>query len=61
MRVRVDEDLCAATGECERICPEVFRVDDVSRVLLPEPDQRLDEAVREAEAACPTGAISLTA
>lgn len=61
MRVSVDERLCAATGECERICPEVFEVDDVSRVLMPEPQHpSLHEAVLEAEAACPTGAILVT-
>ena len=57
MRVTVDETLCAATGECERICPEVFEVEDVAHVRMPEPHPSLDAAVREAEAACPTGAI----
>lgn len=57
VRVTVDESLCAATGECERICPEVFEVGDVARVLMPEPHPSLQEVVREAETACPTGAI----
>lgn len=60
VRVSVDEDLCAATGECERICPDVFQVDDVSRVLTPDPNPALHEAVRMAEASCPTGAIVVT-
>ena len=60
MRVTVDEGLCAATGECERICPEVFMVEDVSRVLDPDPDPRLHSAVDEAALACPTGAIEVT-
>ena len=59
MRVTVDESLCAATGECERICPEVFEVGEVSRILIPEPDSSLHDAVRAAEAYCPTGAISI--
>lgn len=55
----VDESLCAATGECERICPEVFEVGDFARVLVSEPEQSLHGLVREAEASCPTGAISI--
>lgn len=60
MRVSVDEDLCGATGECEQICPEVFEVDELARVRMPEPHPSLVEAVREAEYACPTGAILIT-
>jgi ferredoxin len=60
VRVTVDEGTCAATGECERICPEVFTVEEVSRVLIPEPPPELQGLVREAEAACPTGAITVT-
>ena len=57
MRVRVDETLCAATAQCEMICPEIFEVGDVARVLIPEPGPELHDSVRDAEAACPTGAI----
>lgn len=60
VRVAVDEDVCAATGECERICPEVFTVDEVSRVLVTEPTPELHDLVLEAEAARPTGAITVT-
>lgn len=57
VRVTVDESLCAATGQCELICPEVFEVGEVARVLIPEPGPSLHDKVGEAEAACPTGAI----
>lgn len=57
MRVTVDEDLCAATGQCEMICPEVFEVDFVSEVKAEHPDRSLHEQVREAADSCPTGAI----
>jgi ferredoxin len=57
MRVSVDEGLCAATGQCEMICPEVFEVDLVSEVKEEHPDPSLDQRVREAADACPTGAI----
>jgi len=57
MRVSVDEGLCAATGQCEMICPEVFEVDMVAEVEDPHPDPSLHERVLEAADACPTGAI----
>ena len=57
MRVSVDEGLCAATGQCEMICPEVFEVDLVSEVKDEHPDPSLHERVGEAAGACPTGAI----
>ena len=59
MRVSVDEVLCAATGQCEMICPEVFEVDVVSEVKEEHPDPSLHGRVREAADACPTGAILL--
>lgn len=59
MRVTVDDGLCAATGQCEMICPEVFEVDMVSVVKVEQPDPALHEQVREAAASCPTGAILL--
>ena len=57
MRVTVDEALCAATGQCEMLCPEVFQVDLVAEVKTEHPDPSLHQQVREAADACPTGAI----
>ena len=59
MRVSVDDGLCAATGQCEMICPEVFEVDLVSEVKVERPGPALHEQVREAAESCPTGAILL--
>jgi ferredoxin len=61
MRVSVDEGLCAATGQCEMICPEVFEVDMVAEVKLEHPDPSLHDRVREAADSCPTGAILVDA
>jgi len=57
MRVTIDEALCAATGQCEMICPQVFEVDLVSVVKEEQPDPSLHDRVREAADSCPTGAI----
>lgn len=59
MRVTVDEALCAATGQCEMICPEVFEVDLISEVKMEHPDRSLHGRAREAADSCPTGAILL--
>jgi ferredoxin len=61
MRVTVDDTLCAATGQCEMICPEVFEVDLVAEVKSEDPAPSLHQRVREAADACPTGAIDVYA
>jgi ferredoxin len=61
MRVAIDEDLCVGTGQCELICPEVFRVDLVSHVLVESPPAELHDRVREAADNCPTEAIRVDA
>ena len=58
MKVRVDPDLCTGCGPCEEVCPEVFKVNDnVATVIVKEVAPELQDAVREAADACPTGAI----
>jgi ferredoxin len=60
-RVEVDRDLCASTGGCEAILPEVFEIgDDGALVILqPEPPNALLPEVEQAIAACPTRALRL--
>jgi ferredoxin len=62
MRVEVDRELCVGSGTCELLAPDVFEVGDdgVVRVLQPEPGQSDEDAVRDAVAQCPTGALGLT-
>lgn len=61
MRVRVDAELCQGHARCWAICPEVFQLDAAGYAAAA--DERvppgLDEAVREAAAACPERAIEL--
>jgi len=61
MKVNVDYDLCASTGGCMQVCPEVFevRTDGFLYVLQEEPPAELHEKVRNAADMCPTGAIEL--
>jgi ferredoxin len=51
----IDENACAAHGDCEAIAPEVFRVDDVAVVIADGPDELMLEAAR----ICPAVAIRI--
>jgi ferredoxin len=61
MRVVVDFDVCASTGSCMQVCPEVFEVrsDGYLYILQEEPPEELRPKVVEAEGLCPTGAITI--
>ena len=61
MKVTVDFDMCASTGGCMQICPEVFEVrsDGYLYILQEEPGEALHDKVRQAADLCPTAAIEL--
>jgi ferredoxin len=62
MKVTVDYDLCASTGSCMQICPEVFEVrsDGYLYILQDEPAEDLRQKVEEAAELCPTAAITVS-
>ncbi len=61
MKVTVDFDVCASTGSCMQVCPEVFEVrsDGYLYVLQEQPDETLREKVENAADLCPTAAITV--
>ena len=61
MKVVVDYDVCASTGSCMQICPEVFEVrsDGFLYILIEQPDESLRKSVEQAADMCPTAAISV--
>ena len=61
MKVIVDFDLCASTGSCMQVAPEVFEVrsDGYLYILQEEPGDDLRQKVEEAADLCPTGAITI--
>jgi ferredoxin len=61
VKVTVDYDVCASTGSCMQVCPEVFEVrnDGYLYVLQEEPPEELRPKVVEAAELCPTGAITV--
>lgn len=61
MRVQVDPMVCEANGVCERLAPDVFRLndDDELEILQPEPPEHLHAATRQAVDRCPKLALAL--
>jgi ferredoxin len=51
----IDESSCIAQGDCAELVPEVFRVDDVARVIGNGPDDLILTAAR----GCPVEAITI--
>ncbi|MCW2607498.1 MAG: Ferredoxin [Frankiales bacterium] len=58
-QVQVDTTLCASTGMCESVAPELFEIDDdgALQVLVPQLAGAQVERAREAARACPTRAL----
>jgi ferredoxin len=62
MKVIVDQDKCASSGNCVMHAPEIFdqRDEDGVVVLLNEnPPAEQAESARKAAAGCPAAAISI--
>jgi ferredoxin len=62
MKVAVDDERCRGHGVCCAVCPEVFALTDdgYSEVTMPEVPPEHQDAVRDAQASCPEGAISVS-
>ncbi|UZF57931.1 ferredoxin [Gordonia polyisoprenivorans] len=61
MRIVLDGAKCTSLGNCEAVAPDYFEVgEDGELEILREdvPDDQLD-LLKQAVAACPTGALSL--
>ena len=61
MKVSVNYDVCASTGACMQVGPEVFevRTDGYLYLLTEEPGEELREKVEQAADLCPTAAITV--
>lgn len=62
VRVSVDPDLCIGNGECVRIAPAAFRLDNARgvSVVLPGASSVDRDVLEEAAFNCPTRAITVT-
>ena len=61
-RVTIDPDLCIGSGDCVRLLPDAFRIDERRGVSTPLPGAAAADPDLLAEAAfgCPTHAIQVT-
>ena len=61
MKIVVDYDICASTGACTQIAPEVFEVrsDGYLYVLQECPEGANADLARQAADMCPTAAITI--
>ena len=61
MKITVDRDRCVGSAYCQRIAPAIFDVGDdgIAVVLDADVASAQAAAVREAEADCPSMAISI--
>jgi ferredoxin len=55
-RVRIDADLCIGAGNCCRIAPWLFELNEDEVAVVLDPTNAGPEAA-EAERSCPTGAV----
>jgi ferredoxin len=61
MRIIVDYDLCEANAICQRVAPEVFKVDEQDKlhILQERPAEDLREKLQTAVRRCPRRALKL--
>ena len=59
LKIEIDRDLCIGSGDCQRLAPEVFELDDRDIAVVLDPAGAEPETLRDAERACPTGAIQI--
>jgi len=61
VRVVVDENLCDGHGKCERIAPEIFKMDEsgMAHVLVGELNPAQLEKAKATVLLCPSKAIRL--
>ena len=61
MKIVVDFDICASTGACTQIAPEVFevRADGYLYILQESPECANADLARQAADMCPTAAITI--
>lgn len=61
MKAFVDQDVCIGCGQCEMICPAVFKLNEDKATVIQKPVATENEATaKEAADACPVAAITFS-
>jgi CDGSH-type Zn-finger protein/ferredoxin len=60
LKVEVDRNVCIGSGDCARLAPTAFALDDEDRAYVLDPESVDAETLRQAERSCPSGAITVT-
>lgn len=61
MKAFVDQDVCIGCGQCEIICPAVFKLNDGKSTVIQKPVAPENEATaKEAADSCPVAAITFS-
>ena len=60
MRVEVDRDLCVGSGNCVQLSGGAIDLDDEGVATVVNGESASVDKLRQAELACPTGAIAVT-
>jgi ferredoxin len=59
MTVEVDRLVCIGSGDCVRVAPATFALDDEDVAVVLDPSASTLETLQTAERSCPSGAIRL--
>src|SRR5947207_12830931 len=57
LNVEIDRNVCIGSGDCARLAPTAFALDDEDRAYVLDPESVDAETLRQAERSCPSGAI----
>jgi ferredoxin len=60
MGVTVDRELCIGAGNCVRLAPGVFALDEDRVAIVLDAEGASQDALRRAATSCPAGAIELS-
>ncbi|MBU1108557.1 MAG: ferredoxin [Candidatus Riflebacteria bacterium] len=61
MKAFVDQDVCIGCGQCEMICPAVFKLNEGKSTVIQKPVTAENEATAEEAAdSCPVAAITFS-
>jgi len=60
IRININRDLCIGFGNCVRLAPGVFELDDEDLARAKNPAAEPIHAIRNAERLCPTSAITVS-